>query len=112
MDTGQLLTLLVATGVLTAIGEIVRWYLGRGKGKVDSAKVVQGMALDMLKPLHDELANTAAEVTLLRDTTRHLTMQMEAVLVWAVSVVAILDSNGISYPQVPEPVRARINPED
>lgn len=100
-DTSTLVEVLVATGLLTSLSEVVRWYLtGRGRAKVDQAKVVQGMALDLLKPLHAEL-DTA------QDRLRELNRELESVLGWAIIAHSLLDAHSIPYPPPPEPLARR-----
>lgn len=122
MDTALIIELLVSAGVFTAIAETVRWFLGRGKSRVDNAKVVQGMALDLLKPLHDELSLAAAEVSRLRtevsaarseastarSEVRVARNEIEALVVWVVAAVSILEENHLEYPTVPSPAREKI----
>lgn len=100
---GVLIEVLVATGLLTAISETVRWRLGRGKERVDNAKIVQGMALDLLQPLHTELDGV-------RKRVRQLDAELEAVLGWALIAHALLDANNVRYPEVPKPMIDRLNP--
>lgn len=102
-DFGILVEVLVATGILTAISETVRWRLGRGKERVDNAKIVQGMALDLLQPLHGELDAVRARVQL-------LDAELEAVLGWALIAHALLDQNKIPYPEVPKTLSQRLHP--
>ena len=107
-DTSTLIEVLVATGLLTAVSETVRWFLtGRGRAKVDTAKVLQGMSLDLLKPLHEELDLANASADRLRQSMSSLEAEMESVLGWAIIARTLLDSHGIDYPAPPEPVLKR-----
>jgi len=105
MDNGTLLEVLTASGVLTAISETIRWYLGRGKTRVDSAQVVQGMALDLLKPLHEEVNRCNKEITDLRGKVREVSDDLDAVVQWALTARSILDANTLPYPALPAPLR-------
>lgn len=107
MDISILLEIVVASGLLTAISQTVLWYLGRGKAKVDSAKVVQGMALDLLRPLHTELERANHTAADCRAKLRRLETEIEIVIEWAVAVRLILDHNHLDYPTVPEIIVAR-----
>lgn len=92
-DIGTVVPILVATGILTAVSETVRWYLqGRGRQKVDSAKIVQGMALDLLTPLH-------AELDLCRTDLASLRAELEQVLGYAILAHALL----VDDPRAPVP---------
>jgi len=100
VESSQLgvLQVVIATGALTAISETVRWFLGRGKSRVDDAKVVQGMALELLLPLRSELTLATGKVT-------DLSAELDALLAWAVMARALLDSAHIAYPPVPKALR-------
>lgn len=107
-ESSTLVEVLVATGLLTAVSESVRWFLtGRGRAKVDQAKIVQGMALDLLKPLHAELDEATTAAARLRRELADLDSEMQSVLGWAITARALLDSHGIPYPAPPEPVLTR-----
>jgi len=95
-----LLQVLIATGALTAMSETVRWFLGRGKTRVDDAKVVQGMALDLLTPLREELARSLAKA-------EDLGAELDSLLAWAVMARALLDAHHIAYPPVPQSLRVK-----
>lgn len=100
------ITVLVATGLLTAVSETIRWWLsGRGRQKIDTAKVVQGMALDLLQPLHAELAQAQSQVAAVRRDLATLDHELQSVLGWAIIARALLDSNHIDYPTPPEALR-------
>jgi hypothetical protein len=102
-EPGTIVTILVATGILSAVTETVRWYLtGRGRAKVDQAKIVQGMALDLLRPLHDELDQANLAMANLRKTVQSLDAELESVLGWALIARALLDHHHIEYPEVPQ----------
>lgn len=114
-DTGTVLEVIVSTGILTAIGETIRWWLGRGSSRVDNAKAVQGMALDLLKPLHDELERTTAKVAAANVQVEacqtkviEIERELDAVVLWALLAKSLLDEHAVSYPPVPAPVRARL----
>lgn len=97
---------LVATGLLTAISETVRWFFsGRGRQRVDQAKVVQGMALDLLAPLHAELAEAQKQVSQVRTDLQTLDSELQSVLGWAIIARALLDSHKIDYPTPPAALR-------
>lgn len=103
-----ILFFLVSTGLVTAIAEGVRWWFtGRKRGKVDSAQIVQGMALDLLQPLHAELAEAQSQAKALRTDLQHLDMELQSVLGWAVIARALLDSHGVEYPTPPPVLRRR-----
>src|SRR5690242_8997330 len=101
-----IVAILVATGALAAITETVRWWLtGRGRQKIDQAKVVQGMALDLLKPLHAELAEAQTQVAKVRSDLQTLDSELQSVLGWAIIARALLDSHKIEYPTPPPALR-------
>jgi len=96
--TSTLIEVLTATGLLTAVSETLRWWFGgRGRQKIDQAKVVQGMAIDLLTPLHAELDTAQARL-------RDLNAELESVLGWAIIARALLDAHKVEYPPPPEPV--------
>lgn len=77
---------IVAAGLFTAFAETVRWFLGgRGKARVDNAKIVQGMAIDLLAPLHAELADCRASL-------RDLRIELDSVLGYAIIAHALLET--------------------
>lgn len=109
MDSGTLIEVFISSGFLAALGETFRWWFGRGKTRVDSAKVVQGMALDLLKPLHEELARcnkSLAEVNQRADTlqekVRESDRALSDIITWALAAKQLLDMHGIEYPPMPE----------
>lgn len=103
VDLGLVVELLVAAGLMTAIAETVRWFLGgRGRARVDNAKIVQGMAIDLVEPLHSELEGVRKKV-------RQIDADMEALLGWAIVAKAILDGNHLGYPAVPDVLVKRMD---
>lgn len=105
IESSQLgvLQVVIATGLLTAISETVRWFLGRGKTRTDDAKVIQGMAIELLLPLRGELDRTTAKVTA-------LSSELDSLLAWAVMARAILDAHTLAYPPVPASLRVDPKP--
>lgn len=103
IESGTLLELVVAGGLFSALAETVRWLLGGRGRKVDQAKIVQGMAIDLLKPLHTELDTAQARM-------RELSLELESVLGWAIIARALLDSHQITYPPVPDRMSPRLDP--
>ena len=82
----NLIEIIVAAGMFTALAETVRWFLGgRGKARVDNAKIVQGMAIDLLQPLHDELASC-------RSSLFDLRRELDSVLGYAIIAHALLET--------------------
>lgn len=107
-DTSTVVTVLVATGMLTAISETVRWFFqGRGRAKVDTAAIVQGMALDLLRPLHQELDAANASAAQLRTALHDLEMDFESVLGWAVYARGLLDHADVAYKAPPQSLLKR-----
>ena len=102
IEANAIIPLLIASGILTAVGETIRWFISRGKTKVDSAMVVQGMAIDLLKPLHEELARASADARKLRKQMNDLDREMEIIIAWAMAAKSILDREGIDYPPLPK----------
>lgn len=49
----------------------------RRKSNADAAAVIQGSAVALLRPLHDEIARLSGEVTELRGQVRTLTAELE-----------------------------------
>jgi hypothetical protein len=85
IDLPTLLELLVISGIFTAIGETFRWFTGRGKARVDNASLVQGMAIDLLKPLHTEL-------DLCNTKLHNLSLELDSVLGYAIIAHALLET--------------------
>jgi hypothetical protein len=105
----SLIPLLVATGLLTALSETVRWWLqGRGRQKVDQAQIVQGMALNLLAPLHAELDEASRSAVSLRAQLRDIEAEMESVIGWALYARNLLDAHSIEYRPVPAAVQRRV----
>lgn len=109
MDSSAIVTILTSITLATAFGETIRWLANRGRSKVDTAKAVQGMALDLLSPLREELARTQTEMASMRTTVTRVQMELEAVIAWALAARAILDQNAIDYPPVPSPLNQHRN---
>lgn len=86
LDIGNLVSLLTIAGLFTAVAETLRWFLGgRNRARVDNAKIVQGMAIDLLEPLHAELAGCRASLADLR-------IELDSVLGYAIIAHALLES--------------------
>jgi hypothetical protein len=102
VNIASVIQILVATGILTALSETVRWAFGRNKTKVDSALVIQGMAIDLLKPLHEELARADKAARSLRQQMNDLDREMELIISWALTARGLLESNHIPYPPMPK----------
>jgi len=101
MKPDVVIEVMISAGFFTALAETLRWFLNRPKARIDDAKVVQGMAVDLLKPLHDELARANAEVTDLREKVREADEAVHSMLQWAMAAKALLDKHGIEYPELP-----------
>lgn len=87
MTTAVLVEILVASGVLSGITGTIQWLLtGRGRARVDNAKIVQGMAIDLIQPLHSEVAE-------LRGNVAHLRTELEQVLDYAILAHVLLMGN-------------------
>lgn len=109
-DAATLIEIIVAAGVFTALAETVRWFLGgRGRQRVDNAKIVQGMAIDLLRPLHEELATCQTSLSDLR-------RELDSVLGYALIAHALLETppvkaavlaSGRTMPQPPAAVLKR-----
>lgn len=94
MEPTVIVEVMVAAGFFTAVSETFRWFFNRPKARIDDAKIVQGMAVDLLRPLHEELNRVNAEVVTLRGNVQ------EAVQ-WMLAVRDIMDRNRIEYPDFP-----------
>ena len=94
------LQVIIASGMLTAVSTTIRWLLTRKSGHVDEAKVIQGMALDMLAPLNAQLATMTGKAT-------DLSSELDSLLAWAVMARAILDAHSLAYPPVPAALRVQ-----
>lgn len=99
----NVIELLVLAGVFTGITETIRWWLGgRSRARVDNAKIVQGMAIDLVAPLHTEL--DACRVSL-----ADLRLELDAVLGYALIAHALLETAPVrkavldSGRSIPEP---------
>ena len=100
-DAALLLELLVAGGLISAIAETVRWFFGgRGRARVDNAKIVQGMALDLVAPLHEELDKANVRLTNLR-------AELEQVMAYAIVAHTLLEQNNITGPPPPPNILRR-----
>jgi hypothetical protein len=66
-----------AGGFGTVIAAPVKAFLGRRKAHVDSAEVVQGMALAMITPFEKRLKEAEAEVDTLRKKVRELNIELD-----------------------------------
>lgn len=85
IDIATLVEVMVASGLLTAVTETVRWLTaGRGRQRVDNAKIVQGMAIDLVQPLHTELDACRARLA-------DLASELDAVLAYALICHALLE---------------------
>jgi hypothetical protein len=121
MHAADFMQFIVGGGVLTGALETVRWFLGggRNKAKVDNAKIVEAMALDLLHPLNEQVKWASGEVENLRKTLHEtqsdlsrtriqvhaLQGDVEALHAWSLAVKVILDDHGIAYPPVPNTTR-------
>ena len=105
MNASTLVEIISMSGTLTVLSGVVSWWLNRGKTRVDSAQVVQGMALDMLKPLHEELAAAQADIASLRKQSNDVRDAFSALLVWAQQVKMLMDHHNVEYPPIPDNVR-------
>jgi len=107
VNTSVIVEMMISGGFFAAIGEGVRWYLGRGKTRIDNAQVVQGMAIDMLKPLHEELDRLNGELASMRERVTEADRALSAVIEWALAAKRILDQHSIDYPMVPDVILRR-----
>jgi hypothetical protein len=86
LDIPTLLELLVVGGVFSGLAETARWFIsGRGRARVDNAKIVQGMAIDLVQPIHIELAACRANLADLR-------LELDSVLGYALIAHALLET--------------------
>lgn len=99
----NVIEVVVAAGLFTALAETMRWFLGgRGKARVDNAQIVQGMAIDLLAPLH-------AELDTCRSSLRDLRLELDSVLGYALIAHALLETPKVkaavidSGRRIPEP---------
>jgi Mg2+ and Co2+ transporter CorA len=74
MSSGWLLLIqsAIGGGVFTAVVQIVRAFLGRGKAHVDSAEVVQGLALQLVTPFAERLREADADLDKFRTRIREM----------------------------------------
>jgi hypothetical protein len=100
LDVGTVVEVLVAAGVFTGIGEFARWlFSGRGRARVDNAQIVQGMAIDLIQPLHTEMDGLRGQVDDLRHRADALRTELEQVLGYAILCHELLLGN----PNAPRP---------
>jgi hypothetical protein len=123
MNAADVMQFLVGGGVLTGAIETFRWFLGggRGKAKIDNAKVVEAMALDLLKPLNDQVRWASGEVENLRSTLSETQInlstvqhqliavqhEMESLIIWSLAAKALLDEHNIPYPATPSVMKPK-----
>lgn len=87
IDTPTLVEVLVVSGVFSGIAGTVQWFFtGRGRARVDNAKIVQGMAIDLIEPLHSEVADLRGQMGALR-------LELEQVLAYAILAHELLIGN-------------------
>lgn len=117
MTVSDWVQILVGLGVGGGLIETWRWFFGggRGKARIDNAKIVEAMALDLLKPLNEQVAWATGQVETLRETLHSTQTElstvrgqmhrvqndMEALLTWSLAVKQILDAHGVEYPPTP-----------
>jgi hypothetical protein len=96
---------LASGGAFTALIQGVRAWINRGKTHVDTAEVVQGMALQMVTPLANRLKEADAEVTILRQSIEEshkkvqaLVRQLDVVMARALRAEAALREHSIPIP--------------
>jgi hypothetical protein len=93
-----LLETLAAGGVFTALIQLGKALLGRGKVHVDSAEVVQGMALQLVTPFAQRLREADEELDKLRTKFRVLEQQLDAAMDRAHRAESALRTNGLPVP--------------
>jgi outer membrane protein TolC len=117
MEANQTITALVSGGLLGTVGYAAQYWLfgGRNRTKVDSAKAVQGMALEMLQPLHEELvrareemAEVRADAQAAREDCSKVRREFEILLGWALTLRDLLQEAGIKHPPVPPRIKERV----
>lgn len=102
MDTSTFVEIVSLSGILTVAGGVVQWWLNRGKQRVDEAQIMQGMAMNMLTPLNDQLKIALAEVGELRGQVQDLSDIVTLFLIWYKQVTAVMDEKQIEYPPLAE----------
>lgn len=102
--------LLAAGGGATILGvsqAVVQRFFGKHEQQVNAAKVIQAMSLDMIEPLHQELAEARATSAELRTDLEELRDQLDQMLTWARLANVELRKNGLSVGPIPIRIVAR-----
>jgi hypothetical protein len=89
---------LASAGFFTGLVGLLKALLGKRKAQVDSAEVVQGMALAMITPFERRLRDAEAEVDQLRKKLKQLNYELDAAMAWRRSAEATLRQNGLAIP--------------
>lgn len=99
-DLATAVEVFTASGVLAGAGGLFKWFFsGRKRERVDNAKIVQGMAMDLITPMHGELATLRASMAAANVEMSALRAELEQVLGYAILAHAYL----IDDPAAPEP---------
>lgn len=104
MNWGIGLELLVAVGFFELIRAVVLRIVNRRKVITDAAAVVQGMALDLLTPLHRELESANRQTAELRVKLNTLEDELGQMVRWARGALDLLERNGLVL-DPPTPLR-------
>ncbi|HEU5046083.1 MAG TPA: hypothetical protein VFT75_18330 [Nocardioidaceae bacterium] len=102
---GHVLEIAISGGcgaaLLGLITTIYKRITGRNKEQVDAAKIVQAMALDMVKPLHEELDRVYAQLQKVRGQSAEMRDEFDKLLAWARAANRELTNNGLSVGPIP-----------
>lgn len=93
-----LLQLLSAGGLGSILMALLKALLGRRKAQVDSAEVVQGMALALISPFEKRLKEAEQEVDTLRQKIRDLNVELDRAVAGRRMAEELLRQHNISVP--------------
>lgn len=89
---------LVSGGFFTGIFGLIKALMGKRKVKVDSAEVVQGMALSLIAPFESRLKSAEAEVDRLQAKIRALNAELDRALAGRRAAESALLQHGLPIP--------------
>lgn len=102
---GHILEILLSGGggmlLLGIFNTIYKRITGKSEAIVNTAKVLQGMTLDLVEPFREELKEARVESAALRKDLEELRGQFDEMIAWARLANAELRKNGLSVGPIP-----------